>query len=88
VKGTDEYIEVTDSINIITGELGVDPVLSLSGGSRGLTGDKSFIFLDCFTFRNLGWRPKLATREAVIRTIRYLKVNSWVFEARKVSAWS
>jgi len=86
--GTDEYIEVRDSIRFITEEMKVQPKLSFTGGSRGWIGDNPFIFLDCSKIRKLGWRPKLSIKEAVGRTLRYLKNNEWVFAARKVPAWS
>jgi UDP-glucose 4-epimerase len=86
--GTDEYIEVKDSIGFITKELGVKPTLSFSGGSRGWIGDNPFIFLDCSKIRKLGWKPKLAITDAVVNTLRYLKANEWVFTSRKAPAWS
>jgi UDP-glucose 4-epimerase len=86
--GTDEYIQVKDSIGFITKELGVKPTLSFSGGSRGWIGDNPFIFLDCSKIRKLGWKPKLAIRDAVVNTLRYLKANEWVFASRKAPAWS
>jgi len=86
--GTDEYIEVRDSIRFITEELGLKPVLSFSGGSRGWIGDNPFIFLDCSKIRRLGWKPKLSIKDAVVETLRYLKANDWVFSARKAPAWS
>jgi UDP-glucose 4-epimerase len=81
--GTDEYIQVKDSIGIITEELGVKPTLSFSGGSRGWIGDNPFIFLDCSKIRKLGWKPKLSIQESVVKTVRYLKTNEWVFQARR-----
>jgi UDP-glucose 4-epimerase len=86
--GTDEYIQVKDSIGFITKELGVKPTLSFSGGSRGWIGDNPFIFLDCSKIRKLGWKPKLAIRDAVVKTLGYLKANEWVFASRKAPAWS
>ena len=86
--GTDEYIQVKDSIRFISEEMGVNPRLSFTGGSRGWIGDNPFIFLDCSKIRDLGWKPKLTIREAVVRTLRYLKANEWVFEARRTPAWS
>jgi UDP-glucose 4-epimerase len=86
--GTDEYIQVKDSIGFITKELGVKPTLSFSGGSRGWIGDNPFIFLDCSKIRKLGWKPKLAIKDAVVNTLRYLKANEWVFASRKAPAWS
>jgi UDP-glucose 4-epimerase len=86
--GTDEYIEVNDSIRFISEEMKLKPSLSFSGGSRGWIGDNPFIFLDCSKIRKLGWKPKLTIKEAVVRTLRYLKTNEWVFNARRAPAWS
>ncbi len=73
--GTDEYCEVNDSIRWICEELGVKPELKYSGGERGWIGDNPFIFLDCQAVRRFGCQPKLTIREAVIRTVRYLRNN-------------
>ncbi len=80
--GTDEYCAVTDSIGWITQALGVQPKLVFSGGARGWVGDSPFIFLDCSRMRALGWKPKLAIREAVCRTVQFLQNNPWVLESR------
>ena len=81
--GTEEYCEVNDSIAWITNELGYKPQLEYSGGDRGWIGDNPFIFLDTKKITNLGWKPKLSIKEGVIRTIKYLKKNEWVFGVRK-----
>jgi UDP-glucose 4-epimerase len=86
--GTDEFIEVKDSIRVITEELGLEPMLSFGLGSRGWIGDNPFIFLDCSKIRKLGWKPKVTIRDAVVKTLRFLKENEWVFAARKAPAWS
>ena len=86
--GTNEYIEVKDSIRVISEEMKVKPTLSFSGGSRGWIGDNPFIFLDCSKVRKLGWKPKLTIKEAVVRTLRFLKENEWVFNARREPVWS
>ncbi len=80
--GTDEYCRVNDSIGWITEHLGLQPKLTYSGGERGWVGDSPFIFLDCAQIRRLGWTPKVSIREGIIRTLEYLKANSWLFEAR------
>lgn len=80
--GTDEYCEVNDSVRWICEELGVRPRLRYTGGMRGWVGDSPFIFLDIRRIRSLGWTPKLTIREAVVRTVRYLKANQWLLEAR------
>jgi UDP-glucose 4-epimerase len=80
--GVDDYIEISESIAWICDALGVSPRLHLSGGDRGWIGDNPFIFLDTAKVRSLGWAPRLSIKEAVIRTVEYLKKNEWVLEAR------
>lgn len=80
--GTDEYCEVNESIGWITDRLGVSPALTYTGGIRGWVGDSPVIFLDCAKIRRLGWKPTLSIREAVVRTVDYLRANAWVLEAR------
>jgi len=81
--GTDEYVQVDDSIREICQEMNVQPRLEYSGGDRGWVGDSPFIFLDCSKIRKLGWRPQKFIREGVRLTVRYLRANRWVFEARE-----
>ena len=71
--GTDEYIEVNDSIRWITEHLGLRPALTYAGGERGWIGDSPFIFLDCAEIRRLGWQPKGSIREGILRTLRYFQ---------------
>jgi len=80
--GTDEYCSVKDSIGWISERLGCAPQVRYAGGERGWIGDSPFIFLDCSRIRALGWRPKLGIREAVLRTVDYLRGNIWVVERR------
>jgi UDP-glucose 4-epimerase len=81
--GTDEYCEVNDSIRWISEHLGLAPRLVYSGGDRGWIGDNPFIFLECSRIRGLGWRPSKTIREAVIRTVDYLRSNRWVLSVRR-----
>ena len=71
--GTDEYCEVNDSIGWICEALGVRPAISYGGGERGWIGDNPFIFLDCSAIRALGWQPSMSIRDAVKRTVEYLR---------------
>jgi UDP-glucose 4-epimerase len=80
--GTDEYCRVDDSVGWLTGELGITPTRSYTGGERGWVGDSPFIFLDCKRIRALGWKPSLTIREGIVRTLRYLQSNPWLLEAR------
>ena len=80
--GTDQYCRVRESIAWITGALDVAPRLDFTGGERGWIGDSPFIFLDCRKIRALGWAPKASIQDGVIGTLRYLRDNPWLLEAR------
>jgi UDP-glucose 4-epimerase len=80
--GTDEYCQVSQSIQWICERLGLRPTLHYTGGDRGWIGDNPFIFLDCKRIRGLGWRPKLTIQQAVLRTVEYLQANQEILAAR------
>lgn len=80
--GTDEYVQVNDSIGWIGAHLGLAPTRQYTGGDRGWIGDNPFIFLDCTKVRALGWAPKLTIRQGIIRTLEYLQSNPSLLEAR------
>ena len=80
--GAAEYCQVDDSVGWISEHLGIAPEVRHAGGERGWIGDNPFIFLECSRMRALGWRPKLSIREAIIRTVDYLRENSWVLDRR------
>lgn len=80
--GTDESCVVDESIAWITERLGISPRLVYTGGDRGWIGDSPLILLDTSRIRALGWRPRLAIREGIIRTLDYLRENTWLLEQR------
>ena len=80
--GVDGYCQVNDSIGWICREMGVSPKLEYTGGDRGWVGDSPFIFLDTKKIQSLGWKPKVAIEEGVVRTVQWLRENEWVLEAR------
>ena len=80
--GTDEFVEVNDSVGFICDKLGVSPAFTYEGGERGWIGDNPFIYLDTKKVRSLGWEPKATIKDGVIKTVEYLMANPWVFEAR------
>ena len=80
--GTDEFCTVRDSIGWICGHLGLSPQLEFTGGKRGWVGDNPFIFLETKKIRETGWRNELNIRDAVLRTVDWLRHNQWVFEKR------
>lgn len=81
--GTPEYVEVNQSIAIICRELGLKPRLDYTGGDRGWIGDNPFIFLDTSKIQATGWKPRLTIEQGIVRTLRWLQANRWVYEARR-----
>ncbi len=81
--GTDEFVELNDSIRYICDALGLKPRIVYTGGDRGWIGDNPFIFLDTKKVRATGWAPALTIEQAIIRTLKWLQQNQWVYEARK-----
>jgi UDP-glucose 4-epimerase len=80
--GAPGYIQVNDSIRCICGALGLQPELRSTGGDRGWIGDNPFIFLDTKKIQATGWKPKLTIEQGIIRTLRWLSDNRWVYKAR------
>jgi UDP-glucose 4-epimerase len=81
--GTTEYVQVNDSVRHICGALGLNPELRYTGGDRGWIGDNPFILLDTAKIRATGWKPKLTIEQGIIRTLKWLEANRWVYESRK-----
>ena len=81
--GTNEFVELNDSIRFICGALKLKPRIVYSGGDRGWIGDNPFIFLDTKKIRATGWASTLTIEQAVIRTVQWLEQNQWVCEARQ-----
>jgi UDP-glucose 4-epimerase len=80
--GTDEYVQVNNSIRIISEHLGLKPRLEYAGGDRGWVGDNPFIFLETRKVRATGWAPKLTIAQSIVRTLDWLAANRWVLERR------
>lgn len=81
--GTPEYVQVNQSIGYLCAELGLQPKLEFTGGDRGWIGDNPFIFLDTKKIQATGWRPKLTIEQGIIRTLRWLEANRWVYQNRR-----
>ena len=81
--GTDEYVEVNDSVDLITDYLELKPERSYAGGERGWIGDSPFIFLKCDRMRSLGWQPEHSIHDGILKTLKWLEQNHWVLEARE-----
>ncbi|HCX88537.1 MAG TPA: nucleoside-diphosphate sugar epimerase [Gammaproteobacteria bacterium] len=81
--GTDEYVEVNDSVDVITEHLHMTPTRTYAGGERGWIGDNPFIFLDCRRMQDLGWQPRQTIRDGILKTLTWLQQNQWVLEGRR-----
>ena len=80
--GTEEYVEVNNSVKYICGALGVKPKLEYSGGNKGWIGDNPFIFLDTKKIRATGWKTTLTIEQSILRTLQWLQQNQWVLQRR------
>jgi UDP-glucose 4-epimerase len=80
--GADDFCTVKDSISWICSHLGLKPELYFAGGERGWIGDNPFIFLDTSKLKATGWEPSLSIKEAVEKTVDWLRANTWVFKTR------
>ena len=80
--GTDEYVQVNDSIGFICGALGLKPELEYTGGNKGWVGDNPFIFLDTKKIRATGWKTSLTIEQGIGRTLKWLQQNQWVLGRR------
>ena len=81
--GTPEFVQVNDSIGFICAALGVKPRLDYTGGNKGWIGDNPFIFLDTKKIQSTGWKAKLTIEQGIVRTLRWLEANRWVYDARR-----
>jgi UDP-glucose 4-epimerase len=70
--GHTEWLEVDESIRIITRTMGVSPRIEYGGGERGWPGDSPKILLDTARIRALGWAPTKTIEESVVETLRFL----------------
>ena len=81
--GAPEYVQVKDSIGFICDALGLKPELRYTGGDRGWIGDNPFIFLDTKKIQSTSWKPKLTIEQGIVKTLRWLEANRWIYELRK-----
>jgi UDP-glucose 4-epimerase len=80
--GTDEYVQVNDSVRSLCQALGLKPRLEYSGGNKGWVGDNPFIFLDTKKIRATGWKTTLTIEQSIVRTLHWLQKNQWVLQRR------
>jgi UDP-glucose 4-epimerase len=80
--GTPEFVQVNDSVRTIVDSLNLNPSLDYTGGNKGWIGDNPFIFLETKKITQTGWKPKLTIKEGIVKTLRWLEANPWVYEVR------
>lgn len=80
--GVNNYCNVKDSIGWICNQLEITPKILYGTSKRGWIGDNPFILLDTSKINNLGWTPKVSIQEGVLKTLRYLKSNEWLFTGK------
>lgn len=81
--GTDYFITVKESIEIITKHLKINPFLIFQNNIRGWTGDSPKIHLCTEKILSTGWKPKHSIKKGIIDTCNWLIKNKWIFEKRK-----
>jgi len=80
--GTEEFVQVNDSVRFISAALNVKPQLEYTGGNKGWVGDNPFIFLETKKVRATGWKAKLTIEQGIARTLKWLQENQWVLQRR------
>ncbi len=80
--GHGEWLEVDESIRIISRVMGLSPELHYTGGERGWVGDSPRILLDAKRIRALGWAPTKTIEESVVATLRFLMANPFADRRR------
>lgn len=66
------YITVNEIAEIIKKEMGMDIPLKHTGGKRGWKGDVPVVRLNNNAIKKLGWKNKLTSKQAVIKTVTSL----------------
>ncbi|MFT4112203.1 NAD-dependent epimerase/dehydratase family protein [Silvibacterium sp.] len=65
----EDGITVTEIAEMAAKALGARPSLTYTGGDRGWKGDVPVVRLDCTKLRNLGWRSKHTSWEAIQKSL-------------------
>jgi UDP-glucose 4-epimerase len=81
--GSNSYISVKESVNLIKNTLNVSPNLKFGIEDRGWIGDNPFIFLETNKINSIGWTPRFTIEQGIEDTIKYLKENLWLFSENK-----
>ncbi len=81
--GHEEITTVKGIADIVCDELGLKNVeYSFEGGEEGWIGDNKFVHLSIEKLKELGWKTTLSIEEGIRKTVRYLKENESLLNAR------
>ena len=81
--GSNDYIKVSRSVEIICDQMKLKPELDYEGGDRGWVGDNPFVFLDVNKMQSEGWSPNHSIESSVRETVDWLNTNAWIMDSRK-----
>ncbi|WP_456369668.1 NAD-dependent epimerase/dehydratase family protein [Geoglobus sp.] len=70
--GSEDQIKVRKIAEIVCEEMGLSPRFRFTGGDRGWKGDVPVMLLSIEKLKELGWRPRYSSEEAVRKTVRDL----------------
>ncbi|KAA0015054.1 MAG: NAD-dependent epimerase/dehydratase family protein [Thermoplasmata archaeon] len=72
--GSEDWVEVREIADIVSQEMGVTPEYKFTGGidGRGWKGDVKLMRLDISKLKDLGWKPKYGSKEAIRLTAKWL----------------
>ncbi|MEM0475580.1 MAG: NAD-dependent epimerase/dehydratase family protein, partial [Candidatus Norongarragalinales archaeon] len=73
--GSSKKTTVREIARLVCEALGVSPLFSFTGGSRGWIGDVRTMLLDTRKLRRLGWREKTPLRVGVEKYVSWLSKN-------------
>ena len=70
--GSEDQIKVKRIAEIVSEEMGLDPVFRFTGGDRGWKGDVPVMLLSIEKLKSMGWSPKYNSEQAVRMAVRDL----------------
>jgi UDP-glucose 4-epimerase len=70
--GSEDQVKVRRIAEIVCEEMGLNPDFKFTGGRRGWRGDVPVMLLSIEKLKNMGWKPKYSSEQAVRMAVRDL----------------
>jgi len=70
--GSEDWISVKEISEIICKELILTPRVKFGSNNRGCKGDVPLMLLDISKIKQLGWKPKFNSKNAVALTVKII----------------